>query len=124
MFLTIEQQIEILENIEWNASNRINTDKWSVDYGTFNYGTFNYGLCGLIHNAIYKVTNEEASSKSIDLFKYANAIQFRALSILCDPSESDITEYYWWRLDKQGDFYRKQFVDWMLAELRKQLSHE
>lgn len=103
--LTVQEQIEVLEE----AIQFINKKE-----ETFN---FKCGICYAIKNVIIDKYNKkelkndliyELIPKLIPLFKRENAMKFNA-------------SYgtWWWELNEDGMKHRKEFINWMIIELKK-----
>jgi len=100
--MTTQEKIKILESVDWE----------SMVY-------FKTGLCfaisELIRNKVPTPVGINQIVDYIDLFTRENAIQISSCTIPLD------TWSYWFPLDRQGYRERKQFVDWMINEYKKQI---
>ena len=102
--LTVQEQIEVLEE----AIQIINKKDEAFN--------FKSGICYVIKCALYKKYDEkkfnndlmyELIPKLIPLFKRENAMKFNA-------------SYgtWWWELNEDGIKHRKEFLSWMINELK------
>ena len=97
--LTLEQQIEVLENIDWDDM----------------IGN-SYGLCGGIKISLFKVMGIQINllneiKECIPIFIRENAFPFKA-------SEWDSS---WWRHTDFGYAQRRKFVNWMIENIELQI---
>lgn len=95
--LTIKEQIQVLKNIDWGV----------VENG-------NIGLCGAISNSFCEIYNSDVSYAGlkliIPLFTIDNAYKFGAKRVI-----------YWWRFAEEDIIKRREFINWIISELEKQL---
>lgn len=96
--LTSEQQIKVLENIKW------------TDLKKYKDGLC-YGIMMSLRDTLYINVYSTECKNYIPLFTRENAIKFGANSFTA----------YWWPFGIKGNECRKQFVDWMIDELKKEL---
>lgn len=96
--LSSKDQIKVLESIRW--------DLMIATSG---------GLCYAIGLSIYgncpQHSDYDFISEAIPLFRRSNAQNFGG-----HPYDD-----YWWKRDEKGYESRRQFVNWMIDELNKQL---
>lgn len=96
MTLTTEQQIQVLQNIDWDYLKR-NKE----------------GLCFGINYAYRDIFNKflplSEIHTAIPLFTHENAFQFNARK----------KAYSWWPYNKKGYDLRMRFVNWIISELEK-----
>ena len=95
--LTPQEQIDVLRNIKWE-----------------NMRDENEGLCWGIADALYTTTGKLVLYRNlrsyITLFTIKNAKKFGT-----NKGE------YWFARDEQGDQQRRNFVNWMIQELEKEV---
>lgn len=102
--LTIEQQIKVLEAIDYVHMVGIEA-----------------GLCYAVLQSCRKIYNGPILPIDISLlfplFTNKNALQFGAY-------ETENSQRFWWKITPESLPQRKQFIDWMIFELKKQLQNE
>ena len=95
--LTPQEQIDVLRNIDW---------KDMIDE--------NEGLCWGIDHALYttidRIVSYEDLRSYIPLFTIENANKFEVNKGI-----------YWFARDEQGYQQRRNFVNWMIQELEKEV---
>lgn len=101
MTLTVQEKINILENIDWRRMENTNV-----------------GLCFVISRSVskliinYNISYYSDLDEYIDLFTEENSKRFAI-------KKTDTM--YWFDRNPEGYIQRKEFVDWMILEYKKQL---
>lgn len=99
--LTPEQQIEVLENIDWK------------DLIRYKDGLC-YGIMISLRDTAHISVLSSKFGELIPLFTRQNALKF----------EGHPHKAYWWDCSIDSYNNRKCFVDWIIEELEKQLQNE
>lgn len=102
--LTPQQKIKILENIDWE-------DMIAKDCGLC-YGITESIYLSYTNMPYYLITKN--LSNIIDLFTFENSRKFSSYEYADKLA-------YWFKYTEQGYFERKNFVNWMVNEYKKQL---
>ena len=96
--LTKQQQIEVLENIDWK------------DLIYYKDGLC-FGIKISLSDTLHMNIDSTELKELIPLFTRENILKFEA-----HPRSA-----YWWSLDVDGFNCRKSFIDWIINELKKEL---
>lgn len=103
--LTVQEQIEVLEEaIQFiNKKEETFNFKCGICYAIKNVMIDRYNKKELKTNPIYQLIPQ-----LIPLMKIENAIKFNASN-----------DMWWWELNEDGMKHRKEFINWMIIELKK-----
>lgn len=110
MALPIETQIKVLENISWKADDNFKNSKCFYEHG----------LCELITNSLddLGILHGNRLSSYIPLLTRENAIKY------ANARELNWFDYWWPIISNEFSpyHYRKYFINWIIGELKKQLT--
>lgn len=107
--LSVKNQIKVLQKIHWDTVTK-----------------YDCGLCCAISFSMIRLNlleiddfdNEDLSKlvrEHIPIFTIENASKYIGVS----STDSD----FWWDQTEEGNKSRKEFVEWMISELKKQLKN-